>query len=348
MFLPSAKNAMALFVGICAAGLILEIGLRMTGRFRSQGIHTVSEQDYWRIPGPWEPNQDYVDNTNTALPYHSQTNSLGLRGPETTLKPDGPRILVIGDSFTFGEYVDNEDTLPANLGARLSGRAEVLNAGVLGSTIVDQRVFLQRLLDLDPTLVLLVFCENDLHDLQATLPLHIQLENNRKLKSGFLRPFYLAFRHTALFNLYLRRHSLFGWPFWEEQDTAVAAEDVSSPAVDSETTRRDFAKRYAMEAAAMRTTLAQRGIDLLVATFPGYDTMSGEALANPVDLVIEELERVDIHAVDLRPDLRRAEPKVTPLYLLPYDPHPSPRAYSVAADTLTPHVLAALNHAAAP
>ncbi|MET0213463.1 MAG: hypothetical protein ABW292_10695, partial [Vicinamibacterales bacterium] len=68
VFLPSAKNAMALFVGICAAGLILEVGLRMTGRFRSQGIHTVSEQDYGRIPGPWEPNQDYVDNTNTALP----------------------------------------------------------------------------------------------------------------------------------------------------------------------------------------------------------------------------------------------------------------------------------------
>jgi hypothetical protein len=97
--LPSAKNAIALFVGLCAAGLILEVGLRMTGRFRSQGIHTVSEQDYRRIPGPWEPNQDYVDNTNTALPYHSQTNSLGLRGPETTLKPDGPRVLVIGDSF---------------------------------------------------------------------------------------------------------------------------------------------------------------------------------------------------------------------------------------------------------
>ena len=59
-----------------------------------------------------------------------------------------------------------------NLGARLSGRADVLNAGVLGSTIVDQRVFLQRLLDLNPTLVLLVFCENDLDDFQTTPPLH--------------------------------------------------------------------------------------------------------------------------------------------------------------------------------
>lgn len=62
-----------------------------------------------------------------------------------------------------------------------------------------------------------------------------------------------------------------------EQDTAVAAEDASSPAVDSETTRRESAKRYAMEAAAMRTTLAQSGIGLLVATFPGYPTLLGEA-----------------------------------------------------------------------
>jgi len=62
------------------------------------------------------------------------TNSLGLRGKEITLeKPSGyKRILVLGDSFTFGLYVSDEETYPAVLEKLLTGqghKVEVINAG---------------------------------------------------------------------------------------------------------------------------------------------------------------------------------------------------------------------------
>jgi len=62
------------------------------------------------------------------------TNSFGLRGKEITLdKPAGiKRILILGDSYTFGLYVGDDETYPAvleNLFLRDSEKVEVINAG---------------------------------------------------------------------------------------------------------------------------------------------------------------------------------------------------------------------------
>ena len=63
------------------------------------------------------------------------TNSLGLRGrtdpPLQKLSGTEPRILVLGDSFTFGEEVDDDETYSARLEEMLPG-GEVLNFGVHG------------------------------------------------------------------------------------------------------------------------------------------------------------------------------------------------------------------------
>lgn len=56
-------------------------------------------------------------------------NSFGFRGDvEHTERPVGPRILAIGDSFTYGLGVRNEETFAAQL-SRLM-KVEVINAGV--------------------------------------------------------------------------------------------------------------------------------------------------------------------------------------------------------------------------
>ena len=60
-------------------------------------------------------------------------------------RPSGTPILVLGDSFTFGDEVDDADTWPAQLEARL-GRP-VLNGGVFGYGL-DQMVLRgEQLLD---------------------------------------------------------------------------------------------------------------------------------------------------------------------------------------------------------
>lgn len=96
------------------------------------------------------------------------TNSLGLRGPEVLVPkpPDRYRVLVLGDSFTFGWGVALQDAWHARMARELQapdGRTlDVVDAGVPGWTPLQQFVFLeQRGLDLQPDLVIWELCTND-------------------------------------------------------------------------------------------------------------------------------------------------------------------------------------------
>jgi len=98
-------------------------------------------------------------------------NALGLRGPERTLgkPPTRARILVLGDSFAFGFGVAQDETFSSELEHRLGERGlrvEVLSSGVPGWSLDNELVYLRTEgFDLEPDLILLASCENDLSDL---------------------------------------------------------------------------------------------------------------------------------------------------------------------------------------
>jgi lysophospholipase L1-like esterase len=334
MLRRTAVNATLFLVSLAAALVLTEAALRLSGRFPAQMLHSVSAADFDRIPGFWEPHQDFVNRGKPELPHKIYINALGLRGPETTRAPRGPRVLCLGDSFTFGEFVDDAQTLPAHLSARLPAPIEVLNAGVLGTTIVDQSAFLPRLLALAPTLVLLIFCDNDLEDLLKTPPLHVRYAQNRQFKSGHWRFVYAAIRHTSLFSLYLKRKTLMR----EHQ----AAADVGARPVPR---LRELAQAYAGHAAHLRQQLRARGLDLLLATFPSAPTLTDRSGADRITLVLAELHNVGIEAVDLTLPLRQSGLSPHDLYLFPHDGHPAPQGYAIAAEALGPHVQRALQRA---
>jgi len=98
------------------------------------------------------------------------TNSHGFRGAEFPLKPAPGtiRILMLGDSFTVGQGVEDDETYPACVEAILNEEAgptryEVINAGVSGTNTADH---LERLnsngLKFEPDLVTVQFYVNDL------------------------------------------------------------------------------------------------------------------------------------------------------------------------------------------
>lgn len=100
------------------------------------------------------------------------TNSFGLRSPEVSVpKPGGTvRILMLGDSFTFGFGAADDEVFSRRLEARLrdaypSRTIEVVNAGVLSyCPLLEYLQYRHRLHVLEPDLVVLNFDMSDVQD----------------------------------------------------------------------------------------------------------------------------------------------------------------------------------------
>jgi len=344
-------NFLALFASGVLGFALLEGGLRLAG-FPARSLHSISAEEYETVPGLWSPGQDFVNRDNPALPYRIHINSLGLRGPETALEPSRPRVLFIGDSFTFGDFVDDDETLPAQVQQRLGDRAEVLNGGVGGTTIVDQRVFLERFLVLKPTLVVLLFFENDLNDLASDPPQHVQFARNRALKSGTLQPLFGLIRDTATFNAFLKARAVLS------ARNGVDAGDGEPGGGErlvlfSDAWLATCATRYAEEAATLRDRLERENIPLLVAGFPHpfsvreSDPDLGGFIPDRIGPMARVLDAYGIPVIDVRPALQASGRSLRELYLLPHNGHASPLGYAIAAETLIPHVLRALDESRA-
>ena len=114
----------------------------------------------------------------TCTGINVSINSLGLRGPEVRLRKasDEYRILFVGDSVTFGHQLSHDDTFVARVQTLLHSRAFpkriiTLNAGVVGYATWQEFDYLQQEgIMLDPDLVVLGFCPNDMIDLIGVAP----------------------------------------------------------------------------------------------------------------------------------------------------------------------------------
>ena len=113
-------------------------------------------------------------NTRAEIHNHSlshadvvlRINSIGLRYDELPPKAPGEfRVLVLGDSITFGDFVKEEDTLTRRLEALTKGRGRTIrfiNAGLPGVGTMEEFYFYMELRDrVDPDLVLIGMYLND-------------------------------------------------------------------------------------------------------------------------------------------------------------------------------------------
>jgi len=113
-------------------------------------------------------------------------NSYGMRGDEPVSSGKTPvrRIIVVGDSFTFGFGVGDEETYSKLLEDRLNEiptepRTEVLNLGVSGYSTRDEALVIHyKGLSWDPDLVIIGYVLND-PEAEALQPLHRYFERPR-------------------------------------------------------------------------------------------------------------------------------------------------------------------------
>src|SRR5215203_1450452 len=146
---PSLKARLVLvLVGIMLPLVLAEVGLRLAGAILPGDYQTVSfaeaHPEFGRRNRPgagWKKTSEYTS--------WIEVNSKGLRGAEIDYsKPLGEkRILVVGDSFTFAEQVNQDETFTQRLEDRLNaegGQYRVLNAGSNGWATANQAVYLAK------------------------------------------------------------------------------------------------------------------------------------------------------------------------------------------------------------
>ncbi|HEX6163661.1 MAG TPA: SGNH/GDSL hydrolase family protein [Vicinamibacterales bacterium] len=166
-----AANAIALVVFAIVAGIILEVFCRTViddgMRFEFEMWRYAREVKISR-PDPRLPFVHRPGARARVMGAEVVTNSLGLREErEIDLNPDPAvtRILMLGDSVTFGFGVEQHETTSAQLEAQLAAagrRVEVLNAGVGNyNTAMEVEAYLTERRGLKPDLVVLNFFVND-------------------------------------------------------------------------------------------------------------------------------------------------------------------------------------------
>lgn len=251
-----------------------------------------------------------------TLTYH--INSLGFRGPEETLeKPPGAfRILGLGDSFTFGTGVREEDTFLGVLRGRLRRRGpyQVWNLGIMGFDTGDEVALLYRVgLDYAPDGVVLTFFLND----AGAGSIHAALGSG--LRDWELPVWRRAFRSADLLATALERRRA------ERELVAdyLASFSESSPGW----------KRARLALARARDLSRSRGFRLALVVFPVlYRLSDGYPFATIHRTVTDFAEELGVPVLDLLPAF--AGHDGPELWVRPTNQHPNETGHALAAGAI--------------
>jgi lysophospholipase L1-like esterase len=252
-------------------------------------------------------------------------NSQGLRDREYSLEkaPGTYRIMLLGDSTTFGWGVREEDTAAKILERKLAAdpprgytQVEVLNAGVGNYDTVQEVTYYQtRGQAFHPDLVVLVFFIND--------PEPVPVE-----KKGFLidRSYLLAFA-TNRFDGVLRHFGM--RPGWKQYYSSLYDDD--KPGFQ--------ACKKALQSLADSTR--KNGAQPLVAILPELHQINGDTY--PFGAAHNKIEGIlnarNVPTLELINGLRDHGPEPT-LWVTPLDDHPNAKANNLVADQLKQWILA--------
>ena len=190
------KRALALLLGLATSVILVEVGLRVVARFHAPVRYLVTVGNAVEQP-VFESLEAYLASRADLVPHRDflnyRNNAFGLNDIEFVVpKPSGRfRIMVLGDSFTYGlvPYPDAVMTrLEEALRARCTGvDLDLLNFGIGGANVWDYKTLFELAgQTFDPDLVLVNFyLGNDAPDLSARPP------SFRRIPE-WLRTFYLA------------------------------------------------------------------------------------------------------------------------------------------------------------
>jgi hypothetical protein len=306
-----AKNLALLFATLAVTAVLAEFGLRIM----SAGITTTGDNSsYW---------------ARRWYSTHVRVNSLGYREREfPAKKPPGVyRIAVVGDSFTFGQGIKEEDRFSNRLERALNRegqRFEVLNFGRPGAETVDEVEMLKNaVIGVKPDFVLLQWLINDVegHD-KSGRPAELPL-----LPSETLRP--VLHRNSVLYYILDRQwgtlqHEL-GW-------TGSYLDYMRARFGDPESAG---SREAAAELEKFVALYRERHIALGIVLFrePRTTHRREYPFAFLHERVLAYCSREGIDCFDLREPMDRAEEHAS-LVVNRFDGHPNAEANGIAAEEI--------------
>ncbi len=266
-----------------------------------------------------------------AFEYNEQLCRHGEVGPKDS---STPRIVFIGDSFTEGQGVRQQDTFAAQLDQQLDGRAEVINCGRRGHDFPMIHEFFTQRLDLEPDLVVYAMILNDpvqseeFHARQAFLNDWI-LDRRRMYTDGDLpqRSFFDP-RLLALFTEFLEERRV------GRETTQWYLEMFDEPNREGWEATQDHIEQ-------MRSEMTDRGGELLVVLLPLLVSLEGDyPFALLSETISDALESRGVPFHDTTPALFGQSS--SDLWVHPADRHPNEVGHRLIADNVRPVIEAML------
>ena len=321
------RRVIAVALGALSSLAVAECVLRATNagvyRSRSESYHFIERpgRGYWTFDRDHPPIHAWDGDPYGRLPPGARmTYEIGDGGLRGDPPPPGRRtVLVLGDSFTFGEGVRIQDTFTSRLERSMAAEAAgpaFVNAGVPGYGTEQEAARLPALIDrYDPAAVLLVAVPNDAIP-QIDQAGAADLVNGRIATASPIRLFGLV-------------RSVFGRA---ASDRAVEDWYLSYYVGARSECWAEARARLLSMAALCRT----RGARFGVAMFPLLYRLDDSPLA-PIHHAFETAcASDDVPFLDLTPALALENDRA--LWVHPTDHHPDARAHELAARALLPFV----------
>ena len=271
---------------------------------------------------------------------HNRINSAGVRDREELTQPKPPgqrRVICVGDSFTFGWGIPEEQNWVRLLEDRLreGGRdVRTVNCGAAGTVCVDEYVagLQQRFARFEPDAVVLTICLNDLIGSDGLMVIGPPVDTGSAL-------------------LDLVQAAMGRGPLALSQDRDWVGELLAMPETYPDGTPnprfgadKPFQAMWSqgVPQKSLREAKAwcdERGIPLMVVLWPFLQGL-GEGRHYPFQplhtLVKEDLAKADIPMLDVLPWLVDVDHE--DLWVTPADMHPNPRAQELVIDAITDFV----------
>jgi lysophospholipase L1-like esterase len=327
--------------GVCARLLVVALGL-FGGLVLAEGAVRLVEGHpllpflaplpyidngnlYRRTPRRLYELRPGVDGTVGRRGIHIHINAAGFRDDAEYpfAKPSGTmRVMVLGDSFTFGGKVALEETYPKLVGARLDAveperRHEVLNFAVPGYNTEQEALLLEeRALAYEPDLILVGFVLNDAARMSQLVPPREPL---------------FPWLHSLL-----KRLDVVQLVYGNYKRIRMGLQTGRWSRSSEDPDFMPGAPRWALTREALRLIAAlasSRGARTLVVVWPMLDDLGDRYphLAKH-QLVAETCRELGIPLLDLLPSFRDREAPT--LWAEPRDHHPNAEAQRIAADAI--------------